>query len=252
MTPPLIERPSPNHDARPNGAVVSMLVLHYTDMANAEAALERLCDPLAKVGAHYLIDEAGAIYRPVPEARRAWHAGKSHWRGVEGVNAVSLGIELANPGHSLGYRAFPPAQMAALAALARDIFTRHPIPPRHVVGHSDVAPERKLDPGELFDWRALAGQGIGLWPEPANEKPAPNFVPLREGDQGPHVERLAAALTRYGYGLIEHERFGPHTAAVVRGFQRHFRAAKIDGVWDGECAARLNALLARAGEVIDD
>lgn len=250
MSTRLIERPSPNQDPRPDGAVVSLLVLHYTDMASTEAALRRLCDPLAEVSAHYLIDEDGAIYRLVPEARRAWHAGKSRWRGIEGLNAVSLGVELANPGHSNGYRPFPAAQMAALVALARDLLARHPIPPRNVVGHSDIAPERKLDPGELFDWRALAAQGIGLWPEQPDETAA--FAPLREGDQGARVVALRSALARYGYGLAEDDRFGPHTAAVVRAFQRHFRPARIDGVWDGDCAARLRRLLALAGETIRD
>lgn len=252
MSRAIVERPSPNHDARPDGAVISMLVLHYTDMPSAEAALRRLCDPLAEVSAHYLIDEAGTIHRLVPEARRAWHAGKSHWRGIEGLNAVSLGIELANPGHSLGYRAFPPAQTAALIALARDIVARHAIPPRNVVGHSDIAPERKLDPGELFDWRALAAQGIGLWPEPVSETTVAPFALLSEGDQGPRVSALRTALARYGYGLGQDDRFGPHTASVVRAFQRHFRPARIDGVWDGACQARLARLLALVGEPIED
>ncbi len=252
MTFRLVERPSPNHDARPDGASISILVLHYTDMPSAEAALGRLCDPLAEVSAHYLIDEDGTVVRLVAEARRAWHAGKSRWRGVEGVNAVSLGIELANPGHSHGYRAFPPAQMTALAALARDLMARHSIPPRNVVGHSDIAPERKLDPGELFDWRGLAAEGLGLWPEPIDEATATGFTPLREGDHGSRVNALRAALARYGYGLGEDDRFGPHTAAVVRAFQRHFRADLIDGVWDGVCEARLQRLLGLAGEPISD
>lgn len=249
MTPPIIERPSPNHDARPGDAILSMFVLHYTDMANATAALDRMCDPLAKVSAHYLVDDDGTIYRLVPEARRAWHAGKSHWRGIEGLNAVSIGIELANPGHSLGYRAFPPTQMTALRVLAHDIVARHAIPPRNVIGHSDVAPERKLDPGELFDWRDLARQGIGLWPEPLSEIVSTDPL-LREGDEGPRIARLQSALKHYGYGLTEDARFGPHTASVVRAFQRHFRPAQIDGIWDADCAARLKLLLARAGEPI--
>jgi N-acetylmuramoyl-L-alanine amidase len=252
MSVTVIERPSPNHDARPDGAAISMLVLHYTDLPSAEAALARLCDPSTEVSAHYLIDEAGAIHRLVPEARRAWHAGKSRWRGVEGVNAVSLGIELANPGHSHGYRPFPAAQMSALAALARDLIARHPIPPRNVVGHSDVAPERKLDPGELFDWRRLARAGIGLWPEGAGAPSAADFLLLREGDQGPRVHALRAALGRYGYGLGADDRFDAHAAAVARAFQRHFRADRIDGAWDFECDQRLRALLGLAGEAADD
>ncbi len=248
----IIERPSPNHDARPNDAVVSMLVLHYTDMHSAEAALQRLCDPLAKVSAHYLITEDGTIHRLVPEARRAWHAGKSHWRGIDGLNAVSLGIELANPGHSHGYRTFPHAQMAALTALARDIVARHSIPPRHVLGHSDIAPERKLDPGELFDWRALAAEGVGLWPAPTDDMAAAAFASLRMGDRGPRVTALRLALARYGYGLTADDRFDAETASVARAFQRHFRPTRIEDVWDGACHLQLKSLLGRAGEPIED
>ena len=155
---------SPNFDARPPGARIDMLVLHYTGMVSAEAAIERLCDPAAKVSAHYLIDEDGAVRRLVDENHRAWHAGEASWRGKSDINARSLGIELVNPGHEFGYRPFPEAQMAALEALAQDILARHTIEARNVVGHSDVAPRRKTDPGELFDWRRLAEAGIGLWP----------------------------------------------------------------------------------------
>ncbi len=144
----LIQRPSPNHDERT--APVDMLVLHYTGMASGQAALDRLCDPAAKVSAHYTIDEDGTVYAHVAEARRAWHAGLSHWAGVDNVNARSIGIELVNPGHEYGYRAFPDAQIAALIELGRDILAHHAIAPSHVLGHSDVAPARKEDPGELF------------------------------------------------------------------------------------------------------
>ncbi|MGD9537205.1 MAG: N-acetylmuramoyl-L-alanine amidase [Alphaproteobacteria bacterium] len=241
----MIERPSPNHDARPEGAAITVLVLHYTDMPSAGDALQRLCDPGAEVSAHYLIDEDGTTYRLVEEARRAWHAGRSRWRGIEGINAVSIGIELQNPGHSHGYRPFPAVQMAALAGLASGILARQPIPPRNVVGHSDIAPERKLDPGELFDWPGLAARGVGLWPDPAADH---DIAPLREGDQGPRVAGLHAALARYGYGLGPGDRFDPSTTAVVQAFQRHFRPDRIDGVWDGACAARLARLLALAGD----
>jgi N-acetylmuramoyl-L-alanine amidase len=139
--------------------------------------------------------------------------------------------------------------MAALADLARGIVSRHPIPPRDVVAHSDIAPERKLDPGELFDWRWLAAEGIGLWPDHPAE--GQDFAPLREGDAGPAVARLHGALARYGYGLEPGDRFGPLTSAVVQAFQRHFRPARIDGVWDAACAARLCRLLRLAGEPSD-
>ena len=153
--------PSPNQDSRP-GLAIDHLVLHYTGMRSAEAALARLCDPAAKVSAHYVVDEDGTVYALVEEARRAWHAGVSYWRGVRQLNDCSVGIEIVNPGHEFGYRAFPRRQMAAVEALCRHILARHDIPARNVVGHSDVAPDRKQDPGELFDWPGLAAQGIGV------------------------------------------------------------------------------------------
>ncbi len=215
--------PSPNHGPRPAGAVVDMLVLHYTGMADSGAALARLCDPAAEVSAHYLIDEDGAVLRLVEERRRAWHAGLACWRGHRDVNDRSIGVELVNPGHEFGYRAFPDAQMTALAALATEIVARHPIPPRNVVGHADVAPNRKSDPGELFDWRGLAAAGIGLWPEEA------------DGD----IAAAPAMLARYGYQV------GPGDARdALIAFQRHFRAGRIDGKADEACARQLAGLMA--------
>jgi N-acetylmuramoyl-L-alanine amidase len=216
----VIERPSPNHNARPANTPIDILLLHYTGMETAEAALERLCDPEAKVSAHYTIDEDGTIYRHVPEERRAWHAGKSYWAGDTDVNGRAIGIELVNPGHEFGYRPFPEAQIAALIPLAQDIVARHAIPVHRVLAHSDVAPGRKQDPGELFDWSRLADAGIGLWPN--SSTPA-------EGD-------AAAMLKRFGYE--------PDSAGVVAAFQRHFRPTKIDGVVDEETFARLSDLVA--------
>ena len=160
-----IDRPSPNFDPRPDGAVIDMLVLHYTGMAEAAAALERLCDAAAKVSCHYFIGEDGEIYRLVVEEYRAWHAGVSFWRGATDCNARSIGIELQNPGHEFGYRNFTEAQMQSLERLALDILSRHPIPPGNVLGHSDIAPARKMDPGERFDWQRLAARNIGIWPK---------------------------------------------------------------------------------------
>ncbi|TAL07812.1 MAG: N-acetylmuramoyl-L-alanine amidase, partial [Nitrospirae bacterium] len=160
----IVDRPSPNHGPRRRGARVDMLVLHYTGMKTLGAALERLCDPKARVSAHYLIARDGTVYRLVAENRRAWHAGVSRWAGERDVNGRSIGIELENPGHEFGYRAFPQKQMRALIALARGIVRRRKIPQHRVLGHSDVAPQRKIDPGEKFPWRALAGAGIGYWP----------------------------------------------------------------------------------------
>ncbi len=198
-----------------------MLVLHYTGMQSAQAALERLCDPAAEVSAHYLIDEAGKVFPLVDEGNRAWHAGLSSWRGHSDVNSRSIGIELVNPGHEFGYRPFPSAQMTALADLAHALLARWPIPARNVVGHSDVAPRRKQDPGELFDWRWLARQGIGRWPEPA----------------APATGDAVALLAEYGYDVSD-----PRAALIA--FQRHFRPLCCDGDADPETLALLHGLMA--------
>ena len=208
-----------------------MLVLHYTGMPDAASALARLRDPESRVSAHYLVDEDGAVSRLVPEERRAWHAGVAEWAGESDVNARSIGIELVNPGHEHGYRPFPEAQMAALERLAGAVVRRHRIPPRRVVGHSDVAPARKRDPGELFDWARLARAGVGLWPELPGPPPA-GPAPAAEA-----CERLRAwgyAAPRAGAG---------DSAAVVAAFQRHFRPRRVDGAWDAECDALIRALL---------
>ena len=218
------ERPSPNHDARPDGQAVDILLFHYTGMESAEAALARMTDPAAQVSAHYMIDEDGAVTRLVPEERRAWHAGVASWAGDSDVNGRSIGIELVNPGHDLGYRDFPEPQMASLVAFARAIIARHPIPPARVLGHSDVAPLRKRDPGERFDWARLAAAGIGRWPA---------FIGP-DGDPDP----LEAGLARFGYGFLDDD-----PSAVIAAFQRHFRPWSVTGEADAETAARLMALL---------
>ncbi len=203
-----------------------MLVLHYTGMRSAEEALARLCDPAAKVSAHYLIDEDGTIHRLVGEDMRAWHAGVSSWRGETDVNGRSIGIELVNSGHEFGYRRFPDSQMTALERLATEVLSRHPIPPRHVLGHSDVAPGRKSDPGELFDWPRLARAGIGLWPVEGDEI----GDPAGAGDE---------LLVRFGYGIGD--TVAARTAATAA-FQRHFLPARIDGAMDRATHRRLDAL----------
>jgi N-acetylmuramoyl-L-alanine amidase len=217
-----VDMPSPNQDDR-GGAAIDMLVLHYTGMKTASGALERLCDPAAKVSSHYTIDEDGTVYAHVPEARRAWHAGVSSWAGVTDINARSIGIELVNPGREYGYRDFPDAQIEALITLCHGILLRHPIPSARVLGHSDVAPARKEDPGERFPWERLARAGIGLWPA------------SRDANLG--VE----ALGRFGYDL------GAGTEKVVTAFQRHFRPQKLDGIWDRDCARLLAWLLTAPG-----
>jgi N-acetylmuramoyl-L-alanine amidase len=166
-----IEAPTPNVDHRRGPP--DMVVLHYTGMQTGEEALARLCDPQAKVSAHYLVEEDGRVFRLAPEERRCWHAGKSFWKGETDINAVSIGIELVNPGHEWGYRGFPDAQVAAVISLLDDIRARWTIPDDRILGHSDVAPARKEDPGELFPWKRLAEAGHGLWIEPAAAPGAP-------------------------------------------------------------------------------
>ena len=202
-----------------------MIVLHYTGMPDCDGALGRLCSPDAKVSAHYLVDEDGTIYRMVDESKRAWHAGKSRWRGITDVNSASIGIEIVNPGHEFGYRPFPDEQIASVIPLVASIKERHGISRGNVVGHSDVAPARKEDPGELFPWAALAKRRLAL-PSPTRELVDPFWT-----DAG-----FLLALERFGYDLTE-----PQKAVIA--FQRRFRPGRIDGIIDGECRAKLLALL---------
>ena len=232
-----IPAPSPNFDAR--FAPPDMIVLHYTGMVDGGSALARLTDPQAKVSAHYMVEEDGQVFALVDEARRAWHAGKSFWRGQTDINAASVGVEIVNPGHEFGYRPFPKEQIAAVFALVADIRSRWTIPDERILGHSDVAPDRKSDPGELFPWRGLAEAGHGLWVEPP---PAPGAA-LGEGDQGLGVLALRAGLARIGYDCPVAGGFDDGLAAIVRAFQRHWRPYRVDGVADGETRARLMALL---------
>jgi len=219
----MIEIPSPNWDER--SLPISMIVLHYTGMADAAAAIDRLTDPAAKVSAHYLVTEDGQVIRLVREERRAWHAGKSHWRGTTDVNSASIGIEIVNPGHEWGYRPFPEEQIDALVLLVSEIVGRHRITRGNVVGHSDIAPARKVDPGELFPWARLARLRLAL-PRPTKNLMDPNW-----SDSG-----FLLALDRFGYDVTD-------APAAVRAFQRRFRPELIDGEIDGECRAILLALL---------
>ena len=219
-----------------------MIVLHYTGMQSGQAALDRLRDAAARVSAHYLVEEDGRVFRLVAEERRAWHAGASFWRGRRNVNGDSIGIEIVNPGHEWGYRPFPAVQVEAVIALLADIRTRWTIEDRDIVGHSDIAPNRKEDPGELFPWAALAEAGHGLWAE----VPVAPGAPFGAGEAGAAVFALQAGLTRLGYDLPPTGTFDAATAAVVRAFQRHWRPGKVDGAADGETRARLIALLRKA------
>ena len=217
------EYPSPNHDRRDAAPRIDMLVLHYTGMPTAGAALERLCDPAARVSAHYVVGEDGTIWRLVSELRRAFHAGRSCWAGESDLNRVSIGVEIVNLGHEWGYHPFPETQMAAVVRLGRDILARHPIPPHRVVGHSDIAPERKTDPGELFDWPRLARAGVGIWPAPSCRPPAP-------------VDRARAMAE---LGMIGYCTPPGAEESVIAAFQRRFRPARCDGLLDRETAARI-------------
>jgi len=233
-----VERPSPNFNEREGVAKTDILLLHYTGMRTCAEAVDRLTDAAAKVSAHYTIDEDGTVYAHVPEHLRAWHAGVSSWRGAADVNTRSVGIEIVNPGHEFGYRAFPDKQIEAVIALGREIVRRHGIPARNVIGHSDVAPGRKTDPGELFPWKRLAEAGLGLWVEVA----ALPEASLAVGGEGPEVSALQQALARFGYGIEATGVFDERTFAVVEAFQRHFRQANVDGIADGETQAILRAL----------
>lgn len=210
-----IDAPSPNHDARIEDP--DMIVLHYTGMQTGAAALERLRDTEAKVSSHYLIEEDGQVYRLVNEDRRAWHAGVSHWAGVDTLNGCSIGIEIVNPGHEWGYRAFPEVQMQAVERLVADIIRRRAIPLERVVGHSDIAPTRKDDPGELFDWRRLAVAGLAIWPDAADEDEAGRLLDP-EG-----FATLARALSVGGYSVEDF-------TATLKAFRRRFRPKALEGL----------------------
>ncbi len=229
---------SPNFDARKE-PVIDMLVLHYTDMLTTQAAIDHLCNADSKVSSHYVVGEDGEIYRLVEESQRAWHAGESYWRGHSNINGRSIGIEIANTGHSNGYQAFPEVQMQSVIDLCHDIIKRHDIPDRNVVGHSDVAFLRKMDPGELFDWPRLARAAIGVFPFGA--KPMLGSE-LKRGDNGKKVIRLQTSLSNWGYGLKLDGDFGVKTEQCVIAFQRHYRPSNLDGIWDDECAGLLAAL----------
>ncbi|HSI41466.1 MAG TPA: N-acetylmuramoyl-L-alanine amidase [Xanthobacteraceae bacterium] len=233
--------PSPNHGERRGPGAPDMLVLHYTGMASGAAALERLRDPAAEVSAHYLVFEDGRIVQLVPEARRAWHAGAGRWDGADDLNSRSIGIEIVNPGHEFGYCDFPRPQIAAVIALCRDILARRAIVPERVLAHSDIAPTRKMDPGEKFPWQALHAAGIGhLVPE----APLTDGRFFMRGEAGQPIEALQAMLALYGYDVPISGAFCEVTLAAVTAFQRHFRRARVDGIADVSTLETLYRLLA--------
>lgn len=237
----VVSRPSPNFNERVGEGVPDMLILHYTGMQTGEAAMARLTDPAARVSAHYTVEEDGTVFAHVDEQNRAWHAGVSSWRGHADINSRSIGIEIVNPGHEFGYRDFPDAQIAAVVDLSRGILSRHRIPARNVVGHSDVAPSRKEDPGELFPWALLARAGVGLWPAVRTV----SGDSLAQGHSGAAVSGLQRSLRAYGYGIEVSGVFDEATRLVVVAFQRHFRPSRLDGEADAETQALLAALIER-------
>ena len=221
----LQEHPSPNCNDRPVDVAIDMVILHYTGMQTATAALDRMCDAAADVSAHYMVDEDGTVYRLVPEDRRAWHAGVSYWQGATNINDRSIGIEIVNPGHEFGYRPFPEAQMTAVEQLLSDIVSRHGIARARIVGHSDIAPSRKQDPGELFDWQRLAAAGLAIWPDTAGD-------PVRPED-------TASALEQIGYDPKV-----PLSDAVTA-FQRRF----VPHAVSGEADLRTRAMIAAVAPI---
>ena len=233
-------RPSPNFGKRREGRRADTLILHYTGMATGEAAEDWLCNPASEVSSHYLVHEDGRIVQMVPEAARAWHAGKGSWKGEEDVNSFSIGIEIVNPGHQLGYRDFPDVQIEAVAELCRNVCLRTPILPQRVLAHSDTAPGRKVDPGEKFPWKLLAEAGVGHWVDPA---PIRGGKVLASGDRGPAVAALQHRLAEYGYGIETTGVFDSVTMIVVAAFQRHFRPERVDGIADLSTRETLEKLI---------
>jgi N-acetylmuramoyl-L-alanine amidase len=232
--------PSPNHGER-RGPPPDMLILHYTGMESASVALQRLANPMAEVSAHYFVFEDGRVVQMVPEGRRAWHAGQAAWKGERDINSRSLGIEIAHPGHVGGLPPYPEAQIAAVTALGRDLVQRWSIPPARVLAHSDIAPDRKEDPGEVFPWERLAREGLGHHVPPAPLRDGRFFA---QGDGGQPIEALQAMLGLYGYDLPVTGLFDARTHAVVTAFQRHFRQARVDGVADASTITTLRDLIA--------
>ncbi|MTI19131.1 N-acetylmuramoyl-L-alanine amidase [Rhodobacteraceae bacterium RKSG542] len=231
--------PSSNHNER-GDLPIDMLLLHYTGMESEEAAVSRLCDPRAEVSAHYLVKEDGEILQMVPESRRAWHAGKSYWKGDRDINACSIGIEIVNGGHDFGRPAYPQVQIDAVIALCKDIIARHNIPAYRVLAHSDVAPSRKKDPGELFPWLELARAGVGNAIEPVE---ANNSVVFQLGDEGAPVDAIQSLLGLFGYEVMPTGVFDHATKRAVTAFQRHYRPQVVDGAADAQTVATLHTLL---------
>ena len=232
-TLPCTVLPSPNHGDR-KGREIDAIVLHYTDMPTAGAAVAVLCDPATEVSSHYLVDDDGGVIQMVPEERRAWHAGRSYWRGERDLNSVSIGIEIANGGLRGGLPPFPDRQIDAVIALCRDIVARHGVPADRILAHSDIAPGRKVDPGPRFPWARLARDGLGVWPSVPQVIPG---VSLALGANGCRVAALQKSLTAWGADVPASGTFDRATQTAVAAFQLHFRLTCYDGVADEETIA---------------
>lgn len=256
---PLVDKlyPSPNHGERKGVERPDCIILHYTGMSDAASALLWLCNPIAEVSCHYFVFEDGRIWQLVPESRRAWHAGKSSWQGETDMNSRSIGIEIVNPGHDLTVvleegkpnplpppgPPFPEEQIAAVSALVKDIAARRRIEPQRILAHSDIAPGRKIDPGEWFPWERLAQDGVGLWHAHSVTPHRQDGPAYRLGDEGMPVAALQALLARFGYGIEITGVYDQRTFDVVVAFQRHWRQGCVDGVADGETMGMLRVLL---------
>ncbi|UGY16512.1 N-acetylmuramoyl-L-alanine amidase [Bradyrhizobium septentrionale] len=232
--------PSVNFGDRANDRQPDMIVLHYTGMPDVEGAITQLCTAGTEVSAHYIVLEDGRIVQCVPESKRAWHAGVAAWAGEDDINSCSIGVEIVNRGHDWGYPDFPLRQIAAVIALCRGIMLRRRVPSHRVLGHSDVAPARKKDPGEKFPWHSLANSGVGHWVQPA---PIVRGDALQLGAISDNVSNMQAAFRRYGYNIPTNGKFDGATMEVVTAFQRHFRPERIDGIADRSTMATLHALL---------
>jgi len=241
----IIHHPSPNWNERPDDSVIDTVVLHYTGMDSGEAALRRLCDAAAEVSAHYLVEEDGRIFSLVAEEKRAWHAGVSHWRGRDNLNHSSIGIELVNPGHEFGYQPFPDVQVESLLTLLEAIHARHHIPAYGYVGHSDIAPGRKQDPGELFPWKRLVAEGFGLW---SSHDGSDTTVLAERGQKNANVMKFNQQLGIVGYHTGDLQSFDATTEFAVRAFQAHWRPEIVSGQIDFGTASILEDIAAQSGQ----
>lgn len=234
---------SPNFNDRPKGvSSINSLVMHYTGMKTAQEALLRLCDPSFKVSAHYMVYENGEIVNLVPDEKRAWHAGISCWRGKAGLNDSSIGIEIVNKGHEFGYEPFTDEQINSVIELSANLISKYNIEQRNIIGHSDIAPSRKQDPGELFPWKQLSSNNIGLWPK-VKVLWKKNKILIKSGSEGVSVADIQSRLQKYGYHIRVDGNYGSKMEDVVTTFKRHFVPENLSSDWDKLSDCSLNKLI---------